>query len=69
MLVRYKAIADNYQKAIDEGVKINEIIKTAAGVLGGGGGGRPNMAQAGGKNPAGIPDAIAKAKEVLAEQI
>ena len=36
---------------------------------GGGGGGRPNMAQAGGKNPAGIDDAIAACAKVLAEQI
>ena len=35
---------------------------------GGGGGGRPNMAQAGGKNPAGIPDAIAKAAEIVKSQ-
>lgn len=37
--------------------------------VGGGGGGRPNMAQAGGKNPAGIPDAIAEAKTVLEAQL
>ncbi|MFR5701238.1 MAG: DHHA1 domain-containing protein [Eubacterium ramulus] len=45
------------------------LIKAIAAKVGGGGGGRPNMAQAGGKNPAGIPDAIAAAKEALAGQI
>ena len=38
-------------------------------VVGGGGGGRPNMAQAGGKNPAGVPEAIEKVKEVLEGQL
>ena len=37
--------------------------------LASGGGGRPNMAQAGGKNPAGIDAALAKAAEVVAEQV
>ena len=40
-----------------------------AALVGGGGGGRPNMAQAGGKNPAGIDAAIAEAAKVLAGQI
>lgn len=40
-----------------------------ASLVGGGGGGRPNMAQAGGKNPEGIDDAVAKVPEVLKEQL
>ena len=55
--------------AMAKGAHAGNLIKGIASLVGGGGGGRPNMAQAGGKNPAGIPDAIAKAKEVLAEQI
>ena len=43
-----------------QGAHAGNLIKAIAGKVGGGGGGRPNMAQAGGKNPAGIPDAIAE---------
>ena len=45
------------------------LIKAIAGLVGGGGGGRPNMAQAGGKNPAGIQEALKKAAEVLEGQL
>ena len=55
--------------AMKKGAHAGNLIKAIAALVGGGGGGRPNMAQAGGKNPAGIPDALAKVKEVLAEQI
>ena len=55
--------------ALDAGAHAGNLIKAIASLVGGGGGGRPNMAQAGGKNPAGIDDAIAKAKEVLEGQI
>ena len=55
--------------AVAAGAHAGNLIKGIAALVGGGGGGRPNMAQAGGKNPAGIADAIAKAKEVLAEQL
>ena len=59
-------VTDGAQKA---GAHAGNLIKGIAALVGGGGGGRPNMAQAGGKNPAGIPDALAKVKEVVAEQI
>ncbi len=55
--------------AIDKGAHAGNLIKAIAGFVGGGGGGRPNMAQAGGKNPAGMEDAIAKAAEVLEGQL
>lgn len=62
-------IAMATDEAMEKGAHAGNLIKEIAALVGGGGGGRPNMAQAGGKNPAGIPDAIAKAAEVLAEQI
>lgn len=51
---------------VKEGLKAGEIIKAIAPAVGGGGGGRPNLAQAGGKNPAGIEQALSQAKEFLA---
>ncbi len=47
-------------------VKAGDIVKQLAPIVGGGGGGRPDMAQAGGKLPGKLPEAIAKAPEVVA---
>jgi len=46
------------QDVVAKGVKAGDIIKAAAKEIGGGGGGRPDMAQAGGKNPAGLQSAL-----------
>jgi len=51
------------------GAHAGNLVKELAVLVGGGGGGRPNMAQAGGKNAAGITEAIAKAKDVLQKQL
>ena len=51
--------------AVAAGFKAGDIIKKIAPIVGGGGGGRPTMAQAGGKNAAGIADALATAKREL----
>ena len=56
-------------EAIKKGAHAGNIIKNIAKLVGGGGGGRPNMAQAGGTNPNGIDDAFELAKKVLEEQI
>ena len=53
--------------AIAKGLKAGDIIKAIAPAIQGGGGGRPDMAQAGGKNPAGIPQAFELLKEYLAK--
>ncbi len=55
--------------AMKAGAHAGNLIKEVASLVGGGGGGRPNMAQAGGKNPAGIEAALAKVKEVMEGQI
>ncbi|HEV2296644.1 MAG TPA: alanine--tRNA ligase [Tepidisphaeraceae bacterium] len=48
---------------IARGLRAGDWIRETAKVAGGGGGGRPQMAQAGGKDPAKIPDALARARE------
>lgn len=57
---------DGAQKA---GAHAGNLIKAIAGLVGGGGGGRPNMAQAGGKNPAGVDEALAKVAETVESQV
>ena len=57
------------EDTMKKGAHAGNLIKGIAALVGGGGGGRPNMAQAGGKNPAGIADAIAKVAEVLEAQL
>ena len=55
--------------AMAQGAHAGNLIKGIAALVGGGGGGRPNMAQAGGKNPEGIDKAIEEVKTVLEGQI
>lgn len=52
-----------------KGAHAGNLIKGIAALVGGGGGGRPGMAQAGGKNPAGIDACLEEAKKVLATQL
>jgi alanyl-tRNA synthetase len=48
--------------AVERGVKAGAVVKAAAQPVGGGGGGRDTMAQAGGKDPAKLPEALAAAR-------
>lgn len=54
--------------AVAAGAHAGKVIKEAAQLVGGGGGGRPDMAQAGGKKPEGVQAALDKAVEVLTAQ-
>ncbi len=62
-------IAMATEGAMQKGAHAGNLIKGIAALVGGGGGGRPNMAQAGGKNPAGMDDAIAECAKVLEGQL
>ncbi|WP_429950788.1 alanine--tRNA ligase [Enterococcus sp. AZ101] len=53
--------------ANEKGLKAGDLIKTIAPKIGGGGGGRPDMAQAGGKNPDGINDALTEVANWLSQ--
>ncbi len=55
--------------AVALGVNAGKIIKEAAKEVGGGGGGRADMAQAGGKNPQALPKFFDKARELCKAQI
>ena len=55
--------------AMKAGAHAGNLIKGIAAIVGGGGGGRPNMAQAGGKNPEKIGEAVAAAAGILEGQI
>jgi alanyl-tRNA synthetase len=54
---------------IKKGLKAGDIVKAIAPIIDGGGGGRPQMAQAGGKNPEKISDALTKAKGLIKEKL
>ncbi len=66
---RVNLMATATEEVISKGAHAGNLIKAIAGMVGGGGGGRPNMAQAGGKNPAGIKEALKKAADVLEGQL
>jgi len=55
--------------AVSAGAHAGNIVKKIAPTVGGGGGGRPNMAQAGGKNPAGMDDALSQGVEEAKTQL
>jgi len=62
-------VAKATDDAIAKGAHAGNLIKAIAPIVGGGGGGRPNMAQAGGKNPAGIEECIKAVAGVVETQI
>jgi alanyl-tRNA synthetase len=59
---RVHLVANVAPPVVERGVKAGDVIRAAAKVAGGGGGGRDTMAQAGGRDPGKLPDALATAK-------
>lgn len=60
------ALCVGVSKGLTQRVKAGDMVKALAPIIGGGGGGRPDMAQAGGKDAGRLPDCIGKAPEALA---
>ncbi len=56
-------------EAVSKGAHAGNLIKKLAPMVGGGGGGRPNMAQAGGKDPSGIEGMLAAVPDELSQMI
>ncbi|UZJ32292.1 alanine--tRNA ligase [Streptomyces endophytica] len=53
--------------ARERGIKAGDLVRTAAKTLGGGGGGKPDVAQGGGQNPAAVPEAIEAVERLVSE--
>ena len=64
---RASMIVMSDEGSVKKGAAAGSVIKALAPLIGGGGGGRPNMAQAGGRNPAGISKAVKTAPEIVRE--
>ena len=62
---RPQVIVATTQQARDQGIKAGELVKIAAQIMGGGGGGRPDLAQGGGKDAS----KLAAALETIASEI
>jgi alanyl-tRNA synthetase len=54
---------------VERGVRAGEVVKIAARVAGGGGGGRDTMAQAGGRDPEKLPEAIEAARAAIVDAL
>jgi alanyl-tRNA synthetase len=54
---------------VGKGLKAGDVVREIAPIVGGGGGGKPQMAQAGGKNPDNIPQALDKAREIITSKL
>jgi alanyl-tRNA synthetase len=66
---RPQLVAQVTPPAVERGVKAGDVVRVAAPVIGGGGGGRDTMAQAGGRDPDRLDDALAAARAAIADAL
>jgi alanyl-tRNA synthetase len=55
----------NFDEQVARRLSAGDVVKEIAAIVGGGGGGRPTMARAGGKQPEKLPEALARARELI----
>jgi alanyl-tRNA synthetase len=62
-------VANVAPAVVERGVKAGDVVRAAAEVAGGGGGGRDTMAQAGGRDPEKLPEALATARAAIEQAL
>jgi alanyl-tRNA synthetase len=60
-------VAGISKELVAKGLSADQWVQQVAKVVGGGGGGRPDMAQAGGKDPSKLPEALELARQTMAQ--
>jgi len=58
-------VASFSKEVVDRGILASEVIREAAQIVGGGGGGRDNVAQAGGRDPSKLDEALSAARDAI----
>jgi alanyl-tRNA synthetase len=66
---RVDLVANVAPAVVERGVKAGDVVRAAAEVAGGGGGGRDTMAQAGGRDPEKLPEALATARAAVEQAL
>ena len=66
---RASLVANFSEAAVERGANASDVVKAAAALIGGSGGGRPSMARAGGKDPDRIGEAVSAAERALVEAL
>jgi alanyl-tRNA synthetase len=66
---RPMVVATVNERGREWGLSAGELVRVAAGTLGGGGGGKPDIAQGGGKDPAAVPAALAAVQDAVGQRV